>query len=376
MFTAVTAFVKESFAEEGELGSLEYGENEILLERGKNIYLAVVVAGKSNPRYRESMREVVRNVEANYGSVIEGWSGAISAFGGVKKMLLPLFDVASEKRKVEKGAVQLLAATEFFQGYIRLKAAVKNDTRSVITGVEFEPLYEEESFRLVKTEPEYPIKKGRIDFGVINPGVKKTVAFYLEPMICTESFMEGTLKYKDAEGDLHTEVMKKKRIEVVCPIFYTDENINVAMLKRLVSEELTQQDSRIWTITEVERAFIVAKEVVLGRQVRLVRELADDAGVRREAWFYGTTQDKKYKIIFRVSENMPEKMLEVFVATPGKLLLTGCLAEIGRDIADRLTKEGKAPVQVSDMEKKERIIRETLSLIEKFSEAEADAEDD
>jgi len=66
-------------------------------------------------------------------------------------------------------------------------------------------------------------------------------------------------------------------------------------------------------------------------------------------------------------------MLEVFVATPGKLMLTGCLAEIGREVSDRLLKEGKTSRQVLDMAKKEEVLRETLSLIEKYSEAELDA---
>lgn len=374
MFTAVQQFVKESFSEEGELGSLEYGDNEVLLERGQKIFLAVVVQGTTPKDFRETLRTVVRNVETQYSSIIESWDGTINLFTGVKKMLLPIFDAASEGEiSFPKSDVEMHSGVEFFQGYIRVKVAIKNASRSVITGVEFEPIYDEQVFHLVRLEPSYPVRNGRIDFGVVNPGIKKTAALYLEPMICTECYIEGTLRYKDAEGTLHSEVLKRKKVEVVCPIFYTDENINTAMLRRLVNEELTQQDSRIYYVDNLERSYAVAKEMVRGHQVRLVRELADEQGASRESWFYGLTQDRKSKIIIKVSAHHKSKMLEIFVATPGKLMLTGCLAEIGRDISGRLEKEGLANRQLVDMAKKEQVLRETLTLIEKFAEAEADA---
>jgi hypothetical protein len=373
MFTAVQQFVKESFAEEAELGSLEIGEHEVLLERGRNVFLAVVIKGTMPRDYRETMNGVIRDIEAQYSSIVESWDGVVSSFSGVKKMLLPLFDAASEGTVEKSAEVELLSAVEFFQGYIRMKVAVKNASRSVITGVDFEPLYDEDVFKLVKLEPEYPLRKGKIDFGVINPGIKKTVALFLEPMICTECYIEGTLRFKDSEGELHSQILKKKKVEVVCPIFYTDENINTAMLRRLISEELTQQDSRIYFVENLDRSYAIAKEVIRGRQVRLVRELADDDGSSKESWFYGLTQDRKSKIVIKASVRRPTKMLEIFVATPGKLMLTGCLAEIGREISGRLEKEGMVTRQLLDMAKKEQALRETLSLIEKYSEAEMDA---
>jgi len=373
MFTAVSQFVKESFAEEAELGSLEIGEHEVLLERGRHVFLAVVVKGGTPKDYRETMKGTVRDIEAQYSAIIQSWDGVMGAFAGVKKMLLPLFDAASEGPAERKAGVEAHSAVEFFQGYIRMKVAVRNASRSVVTGVELEPLYDEDVFKLVKLEPDYPLRRGKIDFGVINPGIRKTVALFLEPMICTECYIEGTLRFKDSEGELHSEVLRKKKVEVVCPIFYTDENINTAMLRRLISEELTQQDSRIYYIEGTDRSYAIAREVVRGRQVRLVRELSDDDGTSWESWFYGLTQDRKSKIVIKVSIRKPEKMLEVFVATPGKLMLTGCLAEIGREISDRLGKEGLVTRQLLDMAKKEQALRETLSLIEKYSEAEMDA---
>jgi hypothetical protein len=320
------------------------------------------------------MKQSIRNVEAQYSGIVEKWDGVVNSFSGVKKLLLPLFDAAPESEVVpRKAEVELHSVAEFFQGYIRMKVAVKNASRSVITGVEFEPLYDEQVFRLVKIEPDFELRKGRIDFGVINPGIKRTVALYLEPLICTECFLEGALRFKDSEGELHSELMKKRKIEVVCPIFYTDENINTAMLRRLIGEELTQQDSRIYYVDDTERSFVIAKAVVRARQIHLVRELADEKSNTREAWFYGVTQETKHKIIIKVSMNKSSKMLEVFVATPGKLMLTGCLAEIGREISERLLKEGKTSRQLLDMAKKEQVLRETLSLIEKYSEAEMDA---
>ncbi|MEM3043165.1 MAG: PKD domain-containing protein [Thermoplasmata archaeon] len=174
MLTAIQHFVKESLAEEGELGSLQYGDVEIILERGKKIFLAVVVKGHPPGEYREIMRDVLRNIEAQYSALVETWDGVLAPFTGVKKMLLPLFDAVSELAPPSrKETIEMHSAVEFFQGYIRVKVAVRNASSSVITGVEFEPIYDENVFRLVKVEPEYPMKKGKFDFGLVNPGVKK-----------------------------------------------------------------------------------------------------------------------------------------------------------------------------------------------------------
>ncbi|MEM3043164.1 MAG: hypothetical protein QXD84_06435 [Thermoplasmata archaeon] len=183
------------------------------------------------------------------------------------------------------------------------------------------------------------------------------------------------MRYKDAEGNLQSDLLKKKKVEVICPLFYTDENINTAMLRRLISEELTQQDSKIYYVRNIERSYAIAKEVFRERLLRPVREFVDDTGTIREAWFYGVTQEGRRRTVIKVSANHTKNILEIFVAAPGKLLLTGCLAEIGWEVSARLERDGLITGALMDMAKKEEVLRETISLIEKYSEAELEAGD-
>ena len=46
MLTAINDFVQDSFNTEGDLGSIDYGNNKIILQREKHSYLAAVVYGE------------------------------------------------------------------------------------------------------------------------------------------------------------------------------------------------------------------------------------------------------------------------------------------------------------------------------------------
>ena len=43
MLTAINDFVQDSFQSTGDLGAIDYGDNTVVLQRGKNCYLAAVV---------------------------------------------------------------------------------------------------------------------------------------------------------------------------------------------------------------------------------------------------------------------------------------------------------------------------------------------
>jgi hypothetical protein len=375
MFTAIQDFIKESMSREGNLGSFEYGDNRIVIERGGYITCAVTIFGPEPPNMREDIREMVRQIEGNYAGIIERWDGDKGKISGIHefgKRILGLtggIDRETVVKSKEKKGVKLLSEVEFFQGFVRLKAGVKNDTDTVITDAALDIVYDDNVLRIDHIQPVYEYKRGKVHLGNINVGEKKSVAFNFDPVICMESMIDGTLTYRDVAGKLQVVSMKSRRADIVCPIFFTKENANTAMLKRLIREELATQDSKVFRYPDglaPLQAFELCKGVVHLHDVKFVREFIEDRPTwLGEAWFYGETKVKGYKIVIRVTVREDSHTAEFFVASSEMGVITGLLAELGHSL-NRMLKEkymGRLKVQpIVDQRLKKDITDQPLLL--------------
>lgn len=383
MLTAVTSFVKDALARtgEGQLGSLEYGDNKIIMERGKSCFLAVVITGRQEPpELREEMRQALRNVESEYGSALSSWDGNTATLGGVKKFLGPVtaFTLAAAPVEAPKPSgvdVSLAGELEFYQGYVRLKVAVKNSSPSFIMDCALRVMYNDKALRLDHLEPEYPTQGREIMLGNIGIREKKTVALYLDPQICMESHIEGTLTFKDAQGEMHHADMKRKLASVVCPIMHTDENINIPMLRRMLEGELDQKDSKVFNLPTSlgpEQAFELCKRAVQGHDIRLVREFADERPFVGEAWYFGKVKGRQDKLVVKTAVRADTGSAEFYVASNSRLVVTGLLAELKNDLNKEYKNEKGAETQMEAMadEGRRQRVRTAGSLLDKYGQGE------
>ena len=94
MLTAVQDFVKDSLKKEGEfLGKLEFGKKtKILIERGKDIYLAIVLSGHDPESLRNTLAKTVKEVEERYRKALSKWDGNTGAFKGLDEMVIELIE--------------------------------------------------------------------------------------------------------------------------------------------------------------------------------------------------------------------------------------------------------------------------------------------
>jgi len=100
MLTAIQEFVKQSIPTEGEIQKpvqeIAFGESKILIQHGKNVYIAAVVQGPSHERFKEMMKEKVGDIEELYGRQLEHWNGEISAISDVKVIAKGLLSEGGE----------------------------------------------------------------------------------------------------------------------------------------------------------------------------------------------------------------------------------------------------------------------------------------
>jgi hypothetical protein len=382
MLTAVQAFIKDSVGMESgtELGAMEYGNNKILLQKGKYVVLATVIEGTEPEDLRDEMRNTVSNIEGEFGPALASWDGMATRLAGARKFLGQLGDYRAAEAAAAgkaKADISLKGELEFYQGFVRLKVAVKNGMETFINDASFRLVYKDAVLRLDHIEPPYPLKGDEVIIGNIEPREKKTIAFYLDPQICTESFLEGILSYKDMRGNLEMLKLPRKLASVVCPIMYTDENVNTAMLKRMAAEELDKKDTKVFAIPPSlapDRAFDLAEAAVQHHDVRLVREFTEKDPFVGEAWYYGKAKGREDRIVIRARVLADKNVLEFFVASSSTLMLTGMLAELKADLnKERDAQKVRAPMkQITEPEQVDEIAT-IRTLLDKASEAETEA---
>ncbi len=88
MLTAVQQFVSDSLSERetDNVKKLEFGEKEILIERGKFSYLAIIYTGDMNKKLNAQMEELVAGIERGFPS-LDGWNGSSKDLAPIAGML-------------------------------------------------------------------------------------------------------------------------------------------------------------------------------------------------------------------------------------------------------------------------------------------------
>jgi hypothetical protein len=103
MLTAVQSFITDSFAgnnsdnkDDWGLNQLRLGKNEILLERGNNIFMAVIYKGRPGKRLPKIIKEHVNKIEARYGKVLTNWNGSYKNLKGIETYIEPMIETLTE----------------------------------------------------------------------------------------------------------------------------------------------------------------------------------------------------------------------------------------------------------------------------------------
>jgi predicted ATPase len=142
MFTAVQDFVKDAFgkgeAPSGELRRLEYGDKNILIEHGKNTYLAAVLVGPTATKsvYRD-LRSTVELIEKDY-PVLESWNGDMDKIKGTETILKML---TSKDYLIEKTMDKSMLETERLRVFEHVLNIITNEAKKQPLLIFFDDLH-------------------------------------------------------------------------------------------------------------------------------------------------------------------------------------------------------------------------------------------
>ena len=111
MFTAVQNLMNDIFRARGagDLNSLQLGEYRVSLARGTSAFLVVLYEGRRSRGIERKAQKVVKEVEAQFGSVLKNWNGAVDQLEGVKEFMEQFFK-AKASAVLEKQPPQRLGS--------------------------------------------------------------------------------------------------------------------------------------------------------------------------------------------------------------------------------------------------------------------------
>ena len=360
MLIAIQGLIQDGLESGGTLESIKYGENLISLATGDHVVLAAVVYGRPDEAFQEDLRKTVSNIEGTYAGIIEEWTGDPSAMEGLDGLVMPLIETTAYLTRDNVGdvladhGVALLSAVDFFRGYVRLKMAAVNATFDTVIDSAMEIHYDPDMLRLERVEPDSIVIRGdRVTLGNIRPGERKTVALLFDPQICQSTHIDGHLSYYTSQGELRYVEMKRRTADVVCPVFFTRENANTAMLRKLMKETLHQNDLRLYRYPSGMRpdeVLAVCKTALGSDEIQLVREyIVEKPSYEAEVWYYAETRVKRYQFVIRLGVVEDKGVVELFAASTAMEPITGLLADFRRELNRILEERYAEDARLVDM---------------------------
>ncbi|MFX1452987.1 MAG: hypothetical protein ACFFCM_19275, partial [Promethearchaeota archaeon] len=219
------------------------------------------------------------------------------------------------KDEDQNSILSIIREYEFIGGQIRFKVGVVNNTSFTFTNLRLAfdlPI----ALKWIAHEPNYERKGDSLLLSKLGAHEKQAVSLYLEPVNCMESSVNVTVSFFDAKEKPHAIPMKPKMITISCPIFFTEDEANLARVKSLI-RSLANRDKKVFPIADPQKGNIIFSSIlsVLGKfDIKLVFKEFDEENNFGEAWFYGITKVKKQRIIPYVMLDGVNKVLELEIS--------------------------------------------------------------
>ena len=159
MLTAINDFVQDSFQTEGDLGSIDYGNNKIILQRGEHSYLAAVIYGEIDNKFKGKLINAVRTIET-INPNLSAWNGDSESIKQVKIYLNPIIDetIASTREMVDnyftEKEIVITTSYEKIGTNVNLNINISNYSSESINACKISPEFNSSILSLVGIEPD------------------------------------------------------------------------------------------------------------------------------------------------------------------------------------------------------------------------------
>ena len=336
------------------------GLKRALSLKNKDLTEAIKITADTIPIYAKAKKETAKRSEFQEleGKIQDKIENAINVQAELQDKMGELFDITPVtptifldengtkgedeigtliKTEKKKRALLIKSGHELIGGQVRFKMALTNSTRAVLTNfkIQFDI---PDALKWTTHEPNYERKGDSILIHKIGVNEKKTVSLFLDPINCLNSPINAIISYFDARDRQQAVTMEPKIVSITCPMFFTDDEVNLARVKHL-QRNLKNRDKKVYAIRNLERSSEIFSLVlsVLGKHdIKLVDKEFSEKDRFGEAWYYGKTKYKKNRMVIYFILNGESKTFEIETVGNDAEQLTAFLAEVNKDLQEEL----------------------------------------
>jgi len=282
MLTAINDFVKDSFQTSGNLGSIDYGENQIILERGKHTILASVVYGEANRDLRSRMGRALTKIEDEFKSKLKEWDGDVDSLADTKEYLEPVMNLSKSVTKEMIDELQALrdvglkSSWSQVAGFVQVNLMINNYSKKQLKGAKLALEYGADYLKLVKTDPSLKYTVTEVDLKKVAANEEMSVTLYFEPLKSTQASLNVHMDY-EAKGGQSSGVSTAvfERVD----LYKEGSSLDVSALDTATKAEIVADATPVEvesTVGEVEVVESTVEEVeVMDEEIETIELNAD-----------------------------------------------------------------------------------------------------
>ena len=264
MLTAINDFVKDSFQTSGNLGSIDYGENQIILERGKHTILASVVYGEANRDLRSRMGRALTKIEDEFKSKLKEWDGDVDSLADTKEYLEPVMNLSKSVTKEMIDELQALrdvglkSSWSQVAGFVQVNLMINNYSKKQLKGAKLALEYGADYLKLVKTDPSLKYTVTEVDLKKVAANEEMSVTLYFEPLKSTQASLNVHMDY-EAKGGQSSGVSTAvfERVD----LYKEGSSLDVSALDTATKAEIVADATPVEVESTVEEVEVMDEEI-------------------------------------------------------------------------------------------------------------------
>jgi hypothetical protein len=251
------------------------------------------------------------------------------------------------------GNTKLKRRFGYHNGYLKMELDIINEDPMDINEVVLELIYNNKLLALSHVHPIYSKEGKKFHIGHISPSNKKKITVYFDPTKCTETFIGGGVTFRDWRDKEKYIMLSPQKVRILCPVLFTKDNIGLMELDRLINSNLKHQGRKIINLPiglDIENSLKLCKELIFTYNVKLVQDILQHRPNIVESWFYGTTEDAKFKFVIKVRIDDESNCIEFFIASSNSAAITGLLTDFLFNLNKELLSRGLIQEQIRQID--------------------------
>ncbi len=203
MLTAINDFVQDSFNTEGDLGSIDYGNNKIILQRGNYSYLAAVIYGEIDNKFKGKLINAVRTIET-INSSLSNWDGDSESVKQAELYLNPIIEetISATREMVDnyftEKEIIVTSSYEKIGNIAEISVNISNYSSSPIQACKIVPEFNSNILSLIGINPDISYSFAENSFAVGEISSYNEIQFKLKMQIkvASQTIVEMKMNYE------------------------------------------------------------------------------------------------------------------------------------------------------------------------------------